>query len=49
MLVLQNYRARLGFIRDLREMAQQLERDDWIELLDDGFGNVERNMLLPEM
>ena len=46
-LVLQNYRARLGFIRDLREMAQQLERDDWIELLDDGFGDVERRLLPP--
>ena len=47
-LVLQNYRARLGFIRDLREMAQQLERDDWIEVFDDGFGNVERKLLPPE-
>ncbi|MCY4305180.1 MAG: hypothetical protein OXC62_10475 [Aestuariivita sp.] len=31
-LVMDNYRARHGFIRDLREMAMQLERDDW----DDG-------------
>ena len=45
-LVLQNYRARLGFIRDLREMAQQLERDDWIEVFDDGF--AERKSLLSE-
>lgn len=48
MLVLQNYRARLGFIRDLREMAQQLERDDWVEVFDDGFGNTERKLSLLE-
>jgi hypothetical protein len=47
-LVLQNYRARLGFIRDLREMAQQLERDDWVVLFDDGFGNTERKLLVPK-
>lgn len=41
-LVLQNYRARLEFIRDLREMAQELERDDWIEVFDAGFGNRAR-------
>lgn len=44
-LVLQNYRARIEFIRDLREMAQQLERDDWIEVFDDGFGSVDRKLL----
>ena len=47
-LVLQNYRARLDFIRDLREMAQQLERDDWIELLDSGFGEAERKLIAPK-
>jgi len=47
-LVLQNYRARLGCIRDLREMAQQLERDDWIEVFDVGFGEAERKLLPPE-
>ena len=40
-LVLQNYQLRLDVIRDLREMAQQLERDDWIEVFDDGFGKIE--------
>lgn len=40
-LVFQNYRARIEFIRDLREMAQQLERDDWVELFDEGFGGKE--------
>ncbi|WP_233341557.1 hypothetical protein [Robiginitomaculum antarcticum] len=40
-LILQNYRARLEFIRDLREMAQQLERDDWIEVFDEGFGSLD--------
>ncbi len=39
-LILHNYRARLEFIRDLREMAQQLERDDWVEVFDDGFGKL---------
>jgi len=47
-LVLQNYRTRLNFIRDLREMAQQLERDDWVELFDDGFGDAERKLLPSE-
>lgn len=40
-LVLQNYQLRLDVIRDLREMAQQLERDDWIEVFDDGFGKIQ--------
>lgn len=39
-LILENYRARLDFIRDLREMAQQLERDDWIEAFDGAFGKA---------
>jgi len=39
-LVLQNYRTRLEFIRELREMAQQLERDDWIGIFEDGFGQA---------
>jgi len=38
-LVLQNYQLRLEVIRDLREMAQQLERDDWIGVFHDSFGN----------
>lgn len=37
-LVLQNYRTRIEFIRELREMAQQLERDDWIGVFEEGFG-----------
>ena len=44
-LVLQNYQLRLEVIRDLREMAQQLERDDWIAVFDDGFGEAEKKML----
>jgi len=35
----------LEVIRDLREMAQQLERDDWIAVFDDGFGEAEKKML----
>jgi len=46
-LMLENYRARLDFIRDLREMAQQLERDDWMETFDQSFGAAERNLQLP--
>lgn len=38
-LVMDNYRARLEFIRDLREMAMQLERDDWLEVFDSTFGD----------
>lgn len=34
-------RERILFIRDLREMAQQLERDDWIETFDQNFGQIE--------
>ena len=45
--MLENYRARLDFIRDLREMAQQLERDDWMETFDQSFGAAERNLQLP--
>jgi len=40
-LVLQNYQLRLELIRDLREMAQQLEREDWIGIFDDSFGKLE--------
>jgi len=40
-LDLQNYHLRLEVIRDLREMAQQLERDDWVGIFDDGFGKIE--------
>ena len=40
-LVLQNYQLRLEVIRDLREMAQQLERDDWISVFDDSFGKLD--------
>jgi len=47
-LVFRNYRARLEFIRDLREMAQHLERDDWVDVFDDGFGDVGRKLLLSE-
>lgn len=43
-LMLDNYRARLDFIRDLREMAQQLERDDWLEAFDHSFGEAERKL-----
>lgn len=46
-LMLENYRARLDFIRDLREMAQQLERDDWMETFDQSFGAAERKLRLP--
>ena len=46
-LMLESYRARLDFIRDLREMAQQLERDDWMETFDQSFGEAERNLRLP--
>ncbi len=44
-LVLQNYRARMEFLRDLREMAQQLERDDWTEMFEESFGEVERDQI----
>ena len=37
-LAMRNLRERVQFIRELREMAQQLERDDWIETFDDAFG-----------
>lgn len=40
-IIMQNYRTRLEFLRDLREMAQQLERDDWVEIFDSSFGEVE--------
>jgi len=46
-LMLENYRARLDFIRDLREMAQQLERDDWMEVFDSSFGEAERKLEAP--
>lgn len=45
-LVLQNYRTRIEFIRELREMAQQLERDDWIGVFEDGFGEVTAKLML---
>ena len=45
-LAIQNQRARLDFLRDLREMAQQLERDDWIDVFDGSFGEMERNTAL---
>ncbi|MCY4007218.1 MAG: hypothetical protein OXE84_10440 [Rhodobacteraceae bacterium] len=33
-LELDNYKGRIEFIRDLREMAMQLERDDWLGVFD---------------
>jgi hypothetical protein len=45
-LVLQNYRTRIEFIRELREMAQQLERDDWIGVFEEGFGKSGRSLKL---
>lgn len=48
-LMLENYRARLDFIRDLRELAEQLERDDWMEVFDGSFGEAERNLKLPTL
>ena len=48
-LVLDGYRARLEFIRDLREMAMQLERDDWLEAFDAfGPGATPRTLPAPK-
>jgi hypothetical protein len=44
-IMLENYRARLDFIRELREMAGQLERDDWVEMFDGSFGEADRTLL----
>lgn len=39
-IILQNYQLRLDLIRELQQMAQQLERDEWVEIFDEGFGSV---------
>ena len=46
-IVLDNYRTRLEFIRDLREMAMQLERDDWVDVFDHTFGPADSQASLP--
>jgi hypothetical protein len=40
-IALKNKREALALLRDLRDMASQLERDDWVEVMDQSFGQSE--------
>lgn len=47
-VALDNNSKRLGFIRELRDMALQLERDDWLDVFETVFGEAEQKLALPE-
>lgn len=47
-IALRNKREALSLLRDLREMATQLERDEWVEVLDNSFGANEMTKRLPK-
>lgn len=48
-IAMQNYRTRLEFLRELRKMAMQLERDDWLDIFEGAFGEAERKLALPDL
>ncbi len=46
-IAMQNYRDRLQLLKELREMAMQLERDDWVDMFQGTFGKAEERLALP--
>jgi len=46
-IALQNQRHRFELLRELRTMAMQLERDDWLEVFDNSFDTSARKAITP--